>query len=239
MAFSPKSIFKLVELFIITGTTQAYVTRAFDVLASRTKTLPVRQYQLHNMRALERNSLLLLPFSRSKKFSAIRLSKRDEDKEKDLMEEEVNRKVWDSRRKYIRSVLRFAESVKYYRISNGLLDVADDGRPDAEKKDSDRKFALALTAFVAAAGAVLLRVGGRAALISSLGLDFSSENPEMKEQLDSFLAYVQESGPYGPLLFILAWTAVKVFCFDAGGLVLAFASGIMESSFIAQLVYPL
>jgi len=182
------------------------------------------------MRALERrNSLQLLPFSRSKEFSAIRLSKRDESKEKDLMEEEVNRKVWDSRRKYIRSVLRFAESVKYYRISNGLLDVADDGRPDAEKKDSDRKFALALTAFVAAAGAVLLRVGGRAALISSLGLDFSSQNPEMKEQLDSFLDYVQESGPYGPLLFILAWTAVKVFCFDAGGLVLAFASGMMES----------
>jgi hypothetical protein len=230
MAFSPKSIFKLFVIFIITGTTQAYGTRAFDVLSSRTKALPVRQYQLHNMRALERrNSLQLLPFSRSKEFSAIRLSKRDESKEKDLMEEEVNRKVWDSRRKYIRSVLRFAESVKYYRISNGLLDVADDGRPDAEKKDSDRKFALALTAFVAAAGAVLLRVGGRAALISSLGLDFSSQNPEMKEQLDSFLAYVQESGPYGPLLFILAWTAVKVFCFDAGGLVLAFASGIMES----------
>lgn len=228
MALCLKFIFKFFVLASIITDSQAYITRAFDISASYAKTLPVRQYQLHNAPVLER-SHPLPPFSRSRKISAIRLSRRDEDKEKELMEEEVNRKVWDSRRKYIRSVLRFAESVKYYRISNGLFDVADDSTADAEKKDSDRKFALALTAFVAAAGAVLLRVGGRAALISSLGLDFSTQNPEMKEQLDSFLGYVQQSGPYGPLLFLLAWTAVKVLCFDAGGLVLAFASGILES----------
>lgn len=235
-------VFKvLFSVLLFVTENQIRITRAFDMIAPVAQSSAIRQNSLSTIRSsrlrakpyylnivLARNPLLFFA-QNDWKSSGLKLSKIDEDKERELLEEEAKIKVWDSRRKYIRSVLRFAESVKNYRISNGLFDAADDGMTDAEKKNSDRKFALAITAFVAAAGAVLLRVGGRAALISSLGLDFSSHNPEMKEQLDSFLTYVQDCGPYGPLLFILAWTAVKVFCFDAGGLVLAFASGIMES----------
>jgi len=85
-----------------------------------------------------------------------------------------------------------------------------------------------LLAFVVAGGAVLLRVGGRAALVSALGLDFATENPELRDGLDSVLNYAATIGTESELaLFVLAWTAVKVLCFDAGGVILALASGIL------------
>ena len=85
-----------------------------------------------------------------------------------------------------------------------------------------------LLAFVVAGGAVLLRVGGRAALVSALCLDFATENPELRDGLDSVLNYAATIGTESELaLFVLAWTAVKVLCFDAGGVILALSSGIL------------
>jgi uncharacterized membrane protein YdjX (TVP38/TMEM64 family) len=53
-------------------------------------------------------------------------------------------------------------------------------------------------------------------------------SPELREGLNSVLQYADTVGTETELaLFILAWTAVKVFCFDAGGVVLALASGIL------------
>lgn len=93
---------------------------------------------------------------------------------------------------------------------------------------SDSKAALTLTAFVVAAGAVTLRVGGRAALVSAVGLDFANENPELKENMDKFLDYASSLDiGLEALAFIAAWTIVKVFCFDAGGVVLALSAGIL------------
>ena len=103
---------------------------------------------------------------------------------------------------------------------------------------SDSKLALTLSAFVVAAGAVTLRVGGRAALISGLGLDFAAENPELKENMDQFLAYASSLGiGTEALLFVLAWTIVKVFCFDTGGIVLAFSSGILFGGVIQGAIF--
>ncbi|KAL3815585.1 hypothetical protein ACHAXA_001564 [Cyclostephanos tholiformis] len=93
---------------------------------------------------------------------------------------------------------------------------------------NDARYALNVTAFVVAAGAVLLRFGGRAALVSTLGLDFASENPELRDGLENVLNYANSIGTgYELLLFVFAWTLVKVFCFDAGGVVLALSSGIL------------
>ena len=79
-----------------------------------------------------------------------------------------------------------------------------------------------------AVGAVVLRVGGRAALVSGLGLDFANGNPELKENMDQFLAYISSlGGGTEALLFVAAWVFVKVFCFDAGGIVLALSAGIL------------
>ena len=115
---------------------------------------------------------------------------------------------------------------KNYRLGNDLVPEID---PETGKPvKSDAKSALTLTAFVVAAGAVLLRVGGRAALVSAVGLDFATENPELRDGLDSVLDYAGSVGTEAELaLFVLAWTAVKVFCFDGGGVVLALASGIL------------
>ena len=96
------------------------------------------------------------------------------------------------------------------------------------KKKSDSKMAIAFTAFLVAAGAVALRMGGRAALISAIGLDFASENPQLKENLDRILEMASSLDPLAQGgLFLVAWTLVKVLCFDAGGVALALSSGIL------------
>eukprot|EP01082_Thalassiosira_pseudonana_P012229 g11017.t1 g11017 contig46:224560-226462(-) len=142
------------------------------------------------------------------------------------VQEESRMKVLTDRRKSIRGILKAAESSKNFRLQNGYVPELD---PDTGKPiSSDSKSAVAITAFVVAAGAVALRIGGRAALVSALGLDFATENPELREGLNSVLQYADTVGTETELaLFILAWTAVKVFCFDAGGVVLALASGIL------------
>lgn len=140
--------------------------------------------------------------------------------------EEMRLKNLEGKRSIIRGWLKSAEDTKNGRIATGDVPEIDPetGRP--MKKDSNA--ALGFTAFVIAAGAVILRVGGRAALVSAVGLDFATENPEVKENMDAVLNYAS-SLDYGleVLLFVLAWTAVKVLCFDAGSVVLALSSGIL------------
>jgi uncharacterized membrane protein YdjX (TVP38/TMEM64 family) len=151
----------------------------------------------------------------------------DEERELQAVQEESRLRVLTDRRKTIRGILKAAESTKNYRITNGLVTEIDPttGKP---LKSEGTSSALSLTAFVVAGGAVLLRFGGRAALVSALGLDFATENPQLKDGLDAVLGYGNTVGIGGELaLFVLAWTAVKVFCFDAGGVVLALASGIL------------
>jgi hypothetical protein len=83
---------------------------------------------------------------------------------------------------------------------------------------SDAQYTLNVTASVVAAGAVLLQFGGWAAILSALGLDFATENPELRVGLEAVLGYAPLIGPGGELtLFVLAWTAVKVLCPNAGG----------------------
>ena len=97
---------------------------------------------------------------------------------------------------------------------------------DESKEQS--KFAIGITAFFVAIGYVILRIGGRAALVSAIGLDFTNENPELQTQLQSFLDYTNEFDIVTKSsIFILGWCLVKIFCFDIGGVVLALSSGIL------------
>jgi hypothetical protein len=112
--------------------------------------------------------------------------------------------------------LKAAEGTRNYRIVNGHVPPLDS--ETGEPSRSDARYALNNAAFVVATGAVLLRFGGRAALISALGLDFATENPELRDGLKAVLGYVPSIGPGGELaLFVLAWTAVKVLCLNTGG----------------------
>ena len=141
-------------------------------------------------------------------------------------DEETRLNILSSRRKTIRSMLKNAENQRRYRLENDIVPEID---PETGKPiKSDSKAAITLTAFVVAAGAVTLRIGGRAALVSAVGLDFANDNPQLKDNMDQFLNYASglDQG-LEALAFIAAWTVVKVFCFDAGGVVLALSAGIL------------
>ena len=148
-----------------------------------------------------------------------------EDPEDAKIVEEVRLNVLANRRNMIRSTLKNAEAVKTTRQKNGWVpELDEDGKPIK----SDGKAALTLTATVVAIGAVILRVGGRAALVSAVGLDFMTENPELKQNLDQILTTAESMDPVTKLaLFTAAWTAVKVLCFDAAGVALALSAGIL------------
>lgn len=113
---------------------------------------------------------------------------------------------------------------KLHTIKGWVPELDEDGKPIK----SDSKFALSATAFVVAAGAIALRIGGRAALVSAVGLDFIADNPEMQSQMNQVLSYAENMDVLlKGAAFCFAWTLVKVLCFDAGGIVLALSSGIL------------
>ena len=149
----------------------------------------------------------------------------NDDRDEQVIEEEQRLEILQARRDQVRSTLKSAEALKNFRIRNGFVPKLDqDGQPIK----SDSKVAVSLTAFVVAAGAIALRIGGRAALVSAVGLDFLSDNPELKDNLEMVLTTADSIDPgLRLLLFTAAWTAVKCLCFDAGGVVLALASGIL------------
>jgi uncharacterized membrane protein YdjX (TVP38/TMEM64 family) len=141
-------------------------------------------------------------------------------------EEEARLQILTARRKQIRAVLKSADALRQSRLASLPRD-ADGNLLDSSQAE-DTKTALTLTAFVIAAGAVALRVGGRAALVSAVGLDFLSDSPELQQQLEQILSTAETMNPITKLLlFTAAWTAVKCLCIDAGGIVLALSSGIL------------
>ena len=146
-------------------------------------------------------------------------------KDEAQVEEEARLKILESRRYQIRDALKSAETIRNFRFQQGWVpELDEEGKP----KTSDGKLAVTLTAFVVAAGAIALRIGGRAALISAVGLDFANDNPELKENLEQILTTAETMDLTTKLLlFTAGWAAVKTFCFDAGGVVLALASGIL------------
>lgn len=168
------------------------------------------------------------PSSRRRLHCPFDASKRPDNNpsQEEMVEEEARIGIYQARRNQIRQVLRAADSVRRFRCQNGYVPDLDPvtGKP----VQSDGKVAVAATAFVVAAGAIALRIGGRAALVSAVGLDFLADSPELKENLETVLTTADTMNVGTKLLlFALAWTAVKVLCFDAGGVVLALASGIL------------
>jgi hypothetical protein len=148
----------------------------------------------------------------------------NDDEEKEQVEE-ARVRIWSNRRYEIRGMLKSAERLRNFRTENGFVpELDDDGNPIK----SDGKSAVTLTAFAVTAGAIVLRVGGRAALVSAVGLDFMNDNPEMTNQINQVLEVAESVDPLLKAgLFCFGWTLVKTLCFDAGGIVLAFSSGIL------------
>ena len=150
----------------------------------------------------------------------------NDDEEKEQIEEaRVN--IYQSRRGEIRTMLKSAESLRNFRYEKGFVpELDEDGNP--VKDEASAKTAVTATAFAVTAGAIILRVGGRAALVSAVGLDFIQDNPDMQNQINQVLEYTETMDPLLKSgLFIFGWTLTKTFCFDAAGIVLAFSSGIL------------
>ena len=149
----------------------------------------------------------------------------NDNKDDAAIEEEARLRIYESRRGQIRQALKSAEGLRNFRAANGLVpELDEEGNPIK----SDGKFALTATAFVVTFGAIALRIGGRAALVSAVGLDFIADNPELQSQMTEFLDFTETMDPLlKAALFISAWTLVKVFCVDAGGVVLALSAGIL------------
>mmetsp|Transcript_6945 Transcript_6945/g.7942 ORF Transcript_6945/g.7942 Transcript_6945/m.7942 type:complete len:613 (-) Transcript_6945:24-1862(-) len=149
----------------------------------------------------------------------------NDDEEKEQIEESrIN--VYKSRRGEIRSMLKSSESLRNFRNKNGYVSELDEeGNPI---NDDGGKTAVAATAFAVTFGAIILRVGGRAALVSAVGLDFVNDNPAMQNNINQVLEYAETMDPILKSgLFFFGWTLTKTFCFDAAGIVLAFSSGIL------------
>jgi len=162
----------------------------------------------------------------SRSSSALNAKFMSDDPEEAKVIEESRMSVLSARRKQIRTTLRSAESIRNFRLQQGWVPEIDPETGKPEK--SDGKVAVSFTAVVVAIGAVTLRIGGRAALISAVGLDFITENPELKANLDQVLAVADQTDPITKAaLFIAAWTVVKVSCIDALGVALALSSGIL------------
>eukprot|EP00985_Skeletonema_marinoi_P026769 scaffold21052_cov101-Skeletonema_marinoi.AAC.3 len=130
----------------------------------------------------------------------------EEEQELRRVEEESRLKILTDRRKTIRGILKAAEGTKNYRLQNGYVPAINEETGKPEK--SDAQTAVTITAFVVAAGAVALRIGGRAALVSALGLDFATENPELR---DGGVVLALASG----VLFGGVWQGAVVSAFSA------------------------
>lgn len=122
----------------------------------------------------------------------------------------------------------------------GLYDVVvnwkEDEREQEEKKledseESDRQAEATKSAFAASAvavlvGAFVIRLGGRAALVSVLGLDLVADLG-IDEQINSAIEYADALGGLAVFGFILAWVIAKVFLIDVLSIALAFSSGVI------------
>lgn len=144
---------------------------------------------------------------------------------KEQMKETAAQEVWQSREEFARGSFR------------ALISFKEDARETAEKRAARRQEGKSSegeatkSAFVASAaavllGATLLRFGGRAALVSVLGLDIVADLG-IGDQIDQVLQYAEQAGGWTVVAFIGAWMIAKVFLIDVIAIALAFSSGIL------------
>ena len=102
-----------------------------------------------------------------------------------------------------------------------IVNWKEDGREEElrrQEEDADAAAEATRSAFVASAAAVLvgafvLRLGGRAALVSLLGLDLVADLG-LDEQINSALEYASALGGWTVVGFFAAWIVAKVFLVD-------------------------
>ena len=130
------------------------------------------------------------------------------------------------------------EQMEVWRLREGMVRGAygvlvnwkEDEREEIEADDRDpaetTKTAFVVSAAVVVVGALVLRLGGRAALVSLVGLDMIGELG-IGDNVDAVIAQANALGPLAVLAFFLAWVVAKVALVDVLSIALAFSSGII------------
>lgn len=139
-------------------------------------------------------------------------------KMQDTPTETPTRDVWTVRRKIIRST--------FYPVMHDKLRSPQKSTTDPEDKSGGLKNAVVFSAVFMAISAAALRVGGRAALVNILGLDFVA-NSDIKQQVDDFVVYFQSLGDIRYAAWIGAWIVSKNLFIDPLTILLAISSGVL------------
>ena len=105
-------------------------------------------------------------------------------------------------------------------VYGAVVNWKEDEREDMERRlgEGEESGADAKSAFVASAaavviGAFILRLGGRAALVSVLGLDIVADLG-MGDQINDVVEYANALGGWAVVAFFAAWVVAKVFLLD-------------------------
>jgi uncharacterized membrane protein YdjX (TVP38/TMEM64 family) len=133
--------------------------------------------------------------------------------------------VWEFREKVARGVYSQVVSWKEDERDDYAKRVERRAAGDSSEADASKS---AVTASVTAVmlGAVLLRFGGRAALVSVLGLDMV-QDLGINDQIDTVLSYADALGVWTVVGFLAAWIPAKALLIDVISIALAISSGIL------------
>jgi uncharacterized membrane protein YdjX (TVP38/TMEM64 family) len=142
--------------------------------------------------------------------------------------------VWTSRRKITRSFItptikkqKEREQELADKIASGEepLTSEEERQQIQEKRD---KATIIITAGMVAAAGVILRLGGRGALISMLGLDFAKDTG-IVDGLTNLTNFVspEHLGSFSYIAFLGLWIVAKVLCIDTATILLALSSGVI------------
>ncbi|GMI00406.1 hypothetical protein TrVE_jg12236 [Triparma verrucosa] len=137
-------------------------------------------------------------------------------------------KVWESRRKIIRSTLSTATAI---RSELSPPEDEDEDEVEAATPESIAKQSLAVTTFAAVAASVIIRVGGRGAIIGGLGVappeTFNSGPfPDIYNAISNLHCTDPASYASAILLLLPIWIGLRVFMLDYVAIPIAFLAGI-------------
>ncbi|KAH8064249.1 phosphatidic acid-selective phospholipase [Aureococcus anophagefferens] len=140
-------------------------------------------------------------------------------------------RTWSARRKLARAA--FDAQLGWNRIDDEAADEADAAGADAEPTSDAAANTVGTTAFGVVVVALVLRFGGRAALLQVLGLDVAADT-EIAQRIDDFVAW-SHSFDVIPgyedatllLLYCGAFIVAKVGCVDPLTFALAISSGVL------------
>ena len=137
--------------------------------------------------------------------------------------------IWTSRRKIARKTLQPVLKRILEKKQKAPLVATDStaAQSDDGTKKKKTPAGLIVSAFLIAITAAVLRLGGRTAFVSLLGLDFIA-NSDIKDQVTDFVSSfnnMDEIIRYGA--FFGAWLGAKALCVDAFTVILALSSGVL------------